>query len=55
MIIIMTLRNLQNMPFFEMDGKALSRITAAYFRGFVGDLLDKAGWTLDGVDLVIPH
>ncbi|MGH1370071.1 MAG: 3-oxoacyl-ACP synthase III family protein [Maritimibacter sp.] len=40
---------------FRMDGKELFRVTAKHFRPFVADLLEKAGWTLDDVDLVVPH
>ena len=41
--------------FFEMDGKALFRVSAAHFSNFVTDLLTRAGWTLDEVDVIIPH
>jgi 3-oxoacyl-[acyl-carrier-protein] synthase III len=40
---------------FAMDGKALFRLTALHFRPFVGQLLDRAGWRKDDVDLVVPH
>lgn len=40
---------------FAMDGKALFRLTALHFRGFVDDLLARAGWQRDEVDLVVPH
>ncbi len=40
---------------FRMDGKSLFQITARHFRGFVEDLLSKAGWSRDDVDLVVPH
>ncbi len=40
---------------FEMDGKALFRITARHFGEFVDGLLQQAGWSHDDVDLVVPH
>lgn len=40
---------------FEMDGKALFRLSSKHFTGFVDRLLAKAGWALDQVDCVIPH
>lgn len=40
---------------FAMDGKELFRITSRYFKGFVADLLARAGWAHDDVDLVVPH
>lgn len=40
---------------FAMDGKSLFRITAQYFGGFIDDLLAKADWAKDEVDLVVPH
>ena len=40
---------------FAMDGKALFRLTALHFRGFVDDLLTRAGWQRDEVNLVVPH
>ena len=40
---------------FAMDGKALFRLSAQHFAGFVNDLLDRAGWRRDEVDLVVPH
>jgi 3-oxoacyl-[acyl-carrier-protein] synthase III len=40
---------------FTMDGKALFRLTAAHFPGFVDELLARAGWRKDQIDLVIPH
>lgn len=40
---------------FDMDGRALFRITTRYFKSFVDDLLAKASWTRADVDLVIPH
>ncbi|WP_108814226.1 3-oxoacyl-[acyl-carrier-protein] synthase III C-terminal domain-containing protein [Loktanella sp. Alg231-35] len=41
--------------FFDMDGKALFRLTSKYFGGFVDDLLADAGWTKAEVDLIVPH
>ncbi|MEJ8560525.1 3-oxoacyl-[acyl-carrier-protein] synthase III C-terminal domain-containing protein [Yoonia sp. GPGPB17] len=40
---------------FDMDGKALFRLSATVFVPFVDRLLAKAGWTKDDVDLVVPH
>jgi 3-oxoacyl-[acyl-carrier-protein] synthase-3 len=40
---------------FAMDGKALFRLTALHFRGFVDELLARAGWHRQDVDLVVPH
>lgn len=40
---------------FAMDGKALFRLAAGQFDGFVTDLLAAAGWRRDMVDLVVPH
>lgn len=40
---------------FQMNGKKLFQITTKHFPGFVQDLLDRAGWRQDQVDLVIPH
>lgn len=40
---------------FAMDGKALFRLSAQHFAGFVSELLDRAGWRRDEVDLVVPH
>ena len=40
---------------FEMDGKALYRLTFQHFEPFLHRLLDRAGWRLDEVDLVLPH
>ncbi len=40
---------------FEMDGKALYRITFQHFSGFLGRLLARAGWRIEEVDLVLPH
>ncbi|WP_245541124.1 3-oxoacyl-ACP synthase III family protein [Yoonia vestfoldensis] len=40
---------------FDMDGKALFRVTAQHFKGFVADLLVRAGWRQSDVALVVPH
>nr|WP_268821600.1 3-oxoacyl-[acyl-carrier-protein] synthase III C-terminal domain-containing protein [Octadecabacter dasysiphoniae] len=40
---------------FAMDGKELFRLSSRHFKGFVADLLDKAGWSLDDVDVIVPH
>lgn len=40
---------------FAMDGKMLFRLAAQHFKGFVDDLLSRAGWRQDEVDLVVPH
>jgi len=40
---------------FHMDGKELFRLTSRHFNGFVGDLLERAGWQRHDVDLVVPH
>jgi 3-oxoacyl-[acyl-carrier-protein] synthase-3 len=40
---------------FSMDGKELFRLAARHFDSFVTDLLTRAGWDHDQVDLVIPH
>lgn len=40
---------------FRMDGKALFRLAAQHFNGFVVALLQDAGWDHKDVDLVIPH
>ena len=40
---------------FQMDGRALFKLTAQYFGGFVDDLLADAGLTRDQIDLVVPH
>ena len=40
---------------FKMDGKELYRLTSKHFRRFLDDLLEKAGWHRDDVDVVIPH
>ncbi len=41
--------------YFEMDGKALYRITFQYFEAFLARLLERAGWSIGDVDLVLPH
>jgi 3-oxoacyl-[acyl-carrier-protein] synthase-3 len=40
---------------FDMDGKALFRLTTQYFVPFVDALCADAGWSRDDIDLVIPH
>lgn len=40
---------------FSMDGKELFRLASRHFAGFVSDLLARAGWRRDEVDLVVPH
>lgn len=40
---------------FRMDGRALFRLSAQHFVGFVEDLLRDAGLAQDQIDLVIPH
>ena len=40
---------------FAMDGKVLFRLAAQHFAGFVTELLNRAGWRRDEVDLVVPH
>jgi 3-oxoacyl-[acyl-carrier-protein] synthase-3 len=40
---------------FHMDGKELFRLTSRHFNGFVGDVLERAGWQRHDVDLVVPH
>lgn len=40
---------------FHMDGKELFRVTSRHFNRFVTDLLERAGWSHDEVDLVVPH
>mgnify|MGYP001627838302 CR=1 FL=1 len=40
---------------FAMDGKELFRLAARHFGTFVDDLLARAGWAREDVDLVIPH
>jgi len=40
---------------FHMDGKELFRVTSRHFNGFVAELLQRAGWRHEDVDLVVPH
>lgn len=40
---------------FQMDGRALFRLTAQHFGDFVTDLLADAGLTQDDIGLVVPH
>jgi len=40
---------------FHMDGKELFRVTSRHFNGFLADLLERAGWDHEEVDLVVPH
>ena len=40
---------------FRMDGKALFRATHTHFPAFVARLLERAGWTQEDVDFVVPH
>ena len=40
---------------FHMDGKELFRVTSRHFSGFVAELLQRAGWRHEDVDLVVPH
>lgn len=40
---------------FEMDGKALYRLTFSVFEGFLDRLLERAGWNRSDVDIVLPH
>jgi 3-oxoacyl-[acyl-carrier-protein] synthase III len=40
---------------FQMDGKAAYRLAAKVIQPFFDRLLAKAGWSLDDVDLVVPH
>ena len=44
-----------NNALFQMDGKALFRLSAAHFTDFVDELLTHAGWETGDVDLVVPH
>lgn len=41
--------------YFQMDGKALFRVTRRHFPAFVQELLAAAGWSVEDVDLVVPH
>lgn len=40
---------------FTMDGKALFRVSSKYFKTFLDELLASAGWSMDEVDLILPH
>lgn len=40
---------------FRMDGRAAYRLAAKVIQPFFDTLLEKAGWTLPDVDLVVPH
>ena len=40
---------------FRMDGAALFKVTHKHFPAFVDDLLQRAGWQPDDVDLIVPH
>lgn len=40
---------------FQMDGQVLYKLTAKKLRRFVAAVLEEAGWTMDDVELVIPH
>lgn len=40
---------------FHMDGKELFRVTSRHFIGFVTELLERAGWRHEDVDLIVPH
>lgn len=40
---------------FHMDGKDLFRVTHKHFPQFVDQLLSKAGWARQDIDLVVPH
>ena len=40
---------------FEMDGKALYRLTFSFFEGFLDRLLEKAGWSRGDVEVILPH
>ena len=40
---------------FHMDGKALFRFASKYLKGFFDELLERANWTTEDVDVVIPH
>lgn len=41
--------------FFKMEGHELYKLTRRMLPGFVDKLLNKVGWTLQEVDLVLPH
>lgn len=40
---------------FEMDGKAVFKLSAHVLPGFVQRMFDGAGLTMDDIDLVVPH
>ena len=40
---------------FQMDGRALYKLTSKRLPDFLERVLATAGWTRDGVDLVVPH
>jgi 3-oxoacyl-(acyl-carrier-protein) synthase III len=40
---------------FQMDGVSLFRLSSRHFRKFVFELIEKAGWNLSEVDLIVPH
>ncbi|MFY0680738.1 MAG: ketoacyl-ACP synthase III [Thalassovita sp.] len=40
---------------FNMEGKALFRLTYQHFAGFIDALLAEAGWGRNDIDIVIPH
>jgi 3-oxoacyl-[acyl-carrier-protein] synthase-3 len=40
---------------FRMDGRAAYRLAAKVIQPFLQNLLDKAGWIVDEIDLVVPH
>ena len=40
---------------FHMDGRSAYKLAAKTIQPFMEKLLGKAGWTLDDVDLVVPH
>jgi 3-oxoacyl-[acyl-carrier-protein] synthase-3 len=40
---------------FHMEGKDLFRVTRKHFPQFVEDLLSKAGWDRQDIDIVVPH
>lgn len=41
--------------FFRMQGKAVFRQVRDHFNRFISDLLEKAGWHADDIDVVVPH
>ncbi len=40
---------------FEMDGRIAYEVASRYMPGFFAKLLEKAGLTIDQIDLVVPH